>query len=223
MNTPHKLYALLVGIDKYPNPNHRLQGCVKDIEAIEEYLNERFDNQNYQLHLQILTDEQATRAAVINGFQNYLSQAGKDDVVLFYYSGHGSQESAPKEFWQIEPDHLDETLVCYDSRTENCWDLADKELAKLIAEVAKKDPHITIILDCCHSGSGTKDPIQTAKERHLETDKRERPVDSFIFSLDDLTQLSDSRDPEQHPTGWKIPTGRHVLLAACRDYETAKE
>jgi pimeloyl-ACP methyl ester carboxylesterase len=219
------LYALLVGIDNYPQPISSLQGCVNDITAIEEYLNERFDKQEYQLHLQTLKDKQATREAVIDGFRKHLRQAGKDDIVLFYYSGHGSQESAPKEFWHLEPDHLDETLVCYDSRTENGWDLADKELAKLITEVGEKDPHITLILDCCHSGSGTKDPMQEAKERRLETDKRSRPLNSFIFKLEDLEKLSDShdRDPEKHPTGWKIPTGRNVLLAACRDYETAKE
>jgi hypothetical protein len=217
-----KIYVLLVGIDNYPNPNHCLQGCVNDITAIEEYLNERFDPQEYQLHLLRLQDEQATREAIINGFRNHLCQAQKDDVVLFYYSGHGSQELAPKEFWHIEPDHLDETLVCYDSRTENGWDLADKELAKLIAEVAEKEPHITIIMDCCHSGSSTKDLMQ---ERRFPADKRERPLDSFIFTLEDLEKLTDSRerDPEKHPTGWKIPKGRHVLLAACRDYETAKE
>ncbi|MEH1814965.1 MAG: caspase family protein [Nostoc sp.] len=220
-----KIYVLLVGIDNYPDPNHCLQGCINDITAIEEYVNERFDPQEYQLHLLKLQDEQATREAIINGFRNHLCQAQKDDVVLFYYSGHGSQELAPKEFWHIEPDHLDETLVCYDSRTENGWDLADKELAKLIAEVAEKEPHITIIMDCCHSGSGTKDPMQEAKERRFPADKRERPLESFIFTLEDLEKLTDSRDrdPEKHPTGWKIPKGRHVLLAACRDYETAKE
>ncbi len=217
------LYALLVGIDNYPDSNHCLQGCVNDITAIEEYFKERFDQKEYQLYLQTLKDNQATREAVIDAFRNHLCKAQKDDVVLFYYSGHGSQELAPKEFWHLEPDHLDETLVCYDSRTENSWDLADKELAKLIAEVAEKEPHLTIILDCCHSGSGTKDPLQEAKERRFPADKRERPLDSFIFQLEDLEKLSDSRDPEKHPTGWKIPKGRHVLLAACRDHETAKE
>ncbi|WP_353737246.1 caspase family protein [Moorena sp. SIO3B2] len=48
-------------------------------------------------------DEQASREAVINRVRNHLRQAGKNDVVLFYYSGHGSQELAPKEFWDIEP------------------------------------------------------------------------------------------------------------------------
>lgn len=219
------LYALLVGIDNYPNPNHCLQGCVNDITAIEEYLNERFDKKEYQLHLQTLKDKQATRNGIIDGFRQHLSQATVDDIVLFYYSGHGSQELAPKEFWQLEPDHLDETLVCYDSRTEGGWDLADKELAALIAEVAEKNAHMTIIMDCCHSGSGTRDPMQETKVRRFPTDKRERPLDSFIFTLDDLNGLLGTRGfkPEDNPTGWRIPKGRHVLLAACRDYETAKE
>ena len=51
-----KIYALLVGIDNYPDPNHHLQGCANDITAIEEYLNERFNQQEYQLHLQTLKD-----------------------------------------------------------------------------------------------------------------------------------------------------------------------
>ncbi|AFZ28393.1 hypothetical protein Cylst_6623 (plasmid) [Cylindrospermum stagnale PCC 7417] len=219
------LYALLVGIDNYPNPNHCLQGCVNDITAIAEYLHERFERTEYQLHLQTLKDKQATREAIINGFREHLRQAEEDDVVLFYYSGHGSQEQAPQEFWHLEPDHLDETLVCYDSRTDGGWDLADKELAVLIAEVANNNPHMTIILDCCHSGSGTKDPLQEVKERRLPTDKRKRPLKSFIFTLEELNQLSGLREikPADSSTGWHLPKGRHVLLAACRDHETAKE
>ncbi len=222
-NNRRNLYALLVGIDKYPNPSHHLEGCVNDITAIEDYLNERFDKEEYQLHTLKLLDEQATREAVINGFRNHLRQAESDDVVLFYYSGHGCQEKAPPEFWQIEPDRLNETLVCYDSLTENSWCLADKELGLLIAEVAEKEPHITIILDCCHSGAGSRDPKQKTKERRLPTDKRERPIDSFIFPLDYLEKLSGLQNTQENTTGWKIPQGRHVLLAASQDYETAKE
>ncbi|MEH2332883.1 caspase family protein [Nostoc sp.] len=218
------LYALLVGIDNYPDLNHRLQGCVNDITAIEQYLSERLDQKEYQLHLQTLKDDQATRQAVIDGFRKHLCQAGQNDIVLFYYSGHGSQEPAPEEYWHLEPDHLYESLVCYDSRPKDGLSLTDKELAKLIAEVAEKDPHITIILDCCHSGSGTKDPLQERGIRRLPIDKRERPLDSFIYSLADLTELTDSRDLEKHPSGWKIPKkDGHILLAACRDYENAKE
>ena len=37
--------------------------------------------------------------------------------------------------------------------------LADKELSLLLAEVAANGPHVVVILDCCHSGGGTRDPF----------------------------------------------------------------
>jgi hypothetical protein len=216
------LYALLVGIDRYSAPVTPLRGCVNDVKAVQDYLEGRVTSEAVHLHLQVLLDEQATRQAVIDGFRNHLCKAGSNDVVLFYYSGHGSQELAPPEFWAIEPDHLNETIVCWDSRTPGGWDLADKELSKLIAEVDSQKPHISIIMDCCHSGSGTRDHQET-DTRWAPLDNRLRPLDSFIFSTNYLLSLTASRDLEQNAAGWSIPVGRHILLAACRDQETAKE
>lgn len=211
------IYALLVGIDEYPVKP--LQGCVNDIIAIKEYLELRFDNDRYNLHLSILLNKNATRQAIIDGFHQHLCQAGSEDVAFFYYAGHGSQQETPEEFWSIEPDRLNETLVCYDSRSPGVWDLADKELAKLIAEVAEKNPHITMIMDCCHSSSGTRGDLEPdrVEERQIPMDMRKRPADSFLFNS------TEGRSLEANPTDWNLPRGRHILLAACRDRETAKE
>ncbi|MEQ8974866.1 MAG: caspase family protein [Coleofasciculus sp. C1-SOL-03] len=219
------LYALLVGINEYPEPISRLSGCVNDINAVEEYLRERVAQPDgYKPHIRKLLDQEATRQAIIEGFRQHLCQAGSEDIVLFYYSGHGSQAKTPEEFWHLEPDRLEETLVCYDSRAEGGWGLADKELAYLIAKVAEKNPHICIILDCCHSGNGTRDLLQETGVRRFCKDERERPRDSYIFSPEELEFLSASRgNPEDHLSGWKIPKGRHVLLAACQDCETAND
>ena len=218
------VYALLVGIDNYPPPTPPLRGCVNDINAIESYLRGRLASEGFQLHLKALKNQEANRQTIIDSFRQHLCQAGQEDVALFYYSGHGSQEPTPPDFWHIEPDHLDETLVCWDSRTSEGWDLADKELAKLIAEVAEKEPHITIVLDCCHSGSGTRNPLLETGIRRVPADQRRRPLESFLFSLQELPELSTAfRSPAEHPSGWTIPKGRHVLLAACRDNEEAKE
>jgi pimeloyl-ACP methyl ester carboxylesterase len=217
------IYALLVGIDKYPSPVPQLQGCVNDVMAVKEYLEGRVTSDEFQLNLRILTDQEATRQAIVDGFQQHLCQATSNDVAFFYYSGHGSQELAPEDFWHLEPDHLDETLVCWDSRKEGGWDLADKELAYLISKVAQKNPHITIIMDCCHSGSGTRDPLQETAVRRVPTDKRLRPLESFIFSPEEVGSLSTSRSLEDNPSGWDLPKGRHIFLAGCRDNEEAKE
>src|SRR4051812_13451337 len=111
------VFALLVGIDAYRKPVPPLNGCVNDIESIAAYLGERVDgHEGATLKLRTLTNDRATRDAVIAGFREHLAGAKAGDVALFYYAGHGSQEPAPPEFWHLEPDKLDETLVCYDSR-----------------------------------------------------------------------------------------------------------
>jgi len=218
------IYALLVAIDKYISPVPSLNGCVNDILAIQEYLQARVATDGYQLHLRTLLNRDATRQAVIDGFRQHLCQASSEDVAFFYYAGHGSQEQAPPEFWVMEPDGIDETLVCYDSRSSGGWDLADKELAKLIAEVAEKNPHITIIVDCCHSGTVNRGDLEIATAiRQTSTDTRQRPLESFIFSLSELDKLSAALSPEKNPTSWKLPTAKHIFLAACRDNEKAKE
>ena len=217
------IYALLVGIDEYLNVSP-LQGCVNDITAIKEYLEARVDSDGFHLHLHTLLNKDATRQAIIDGFRQHLCQAGNEDVAFFYYAGHGSQEEAPEEFWSIEPDRLNETLVCYDSRSPGGWDLADKEMAKLIAEIAQKNPHITIIMDCCHSSSGTRGDIEAdTAERKAPIDRRKRPLESFILSNKDAEQLSTERSLATNPTGWTLPRAKHIFLAACRDRQTAKE
>ncbi|EAZ89782.1 caspase family protein [Crocosphaera chwakensis] len=225
----HRLYGLLVGIDDYPAPVPKLAGCVNDVDAIENYLRNRLDTEQYELHLQRLTtngqDELPTRKAIIAGFLEHLCQATEEDVVLFYYSGHGSTEAAPPEFWHLEPDRMDETLVCWDSRTSD-WDLADKELGYLIAQVAKKNPHTIIILDSCHSGSGTRDVVPPTGVRHTAADRRTRSIEEFIFSLSDLEAIhigAKSQSTTDTFSGWNLPQGRHILLSACRDLELASE
>jgi pimeloyl-ACP methyl ester carboxylesterase len=229
------IYALLVGIDTYHPASvpaiSSLKGCVNDIKAIEAYLRERTKADEWKLvepsNLPwILTNEQATRQAIINSFEQHLCNANSDDIVLFYYCGHGAQEKATEDFWHLEPDRLNETLVCYDSRTEGSRDLADKELAYLISQVAQKNPHVVMIFDCCHSGSGTRDLAPEIIVRRAPVDSRERPLSSYIFAqdqtaLDEL--LTPSRNLEKKTTGLVLPKGRHVMLSACRDYELAKE
>ncbi len=229
------IYALLVGINEYDPasipPVPSLKGCVNDIRAIEEYLRERTKGSDWTLvepadRPWVLTDQNATRQAVIKGFEEHLCNAESDDVVFFYYAGHGAQEKAPEEFWDLEADHLDETLVCYDSRTPASRDLADKELAYLISKVAKKNPHVLVILDCCHSGSGTRDLSPDIGVRRGPVDSRDRPLSSFILSeeptvLDQL--LTSSRDLARKTTGVVLPKGKHVMFSACRDHELAKE
>lgn len=218
------IYALLVGIDAYPPPVRPLNGCVNDIQRMHDLLQERVGYGSDRFEPLVLTNAQATRQGIIDAFRSHLGQAGAGDVTLFYYSGHGSQAPSPPEFWPLEPDRLDETLVCVDSRSPNGWDLADKELARLLAEVAESDAHVLVILDCCHAGSGTRAPEIEVRVRRAPRDDRQRPLDTFIVSAEAAAELGNSTRSLETGSGWTLqPRGRHVVFSACRAEEEAKE
>ena len=78
-----RLYALLVGINNYPDP-HKLNGCLNDIDSARSYLEETHPD---AVVFYVLKDQEATRANVIDAFRRHLGQAASDDVALFEYSG----------------------------------------------------------------------------------------------------------------------------------------
>src|SRR5690606_19368727 len=126
------------------------------LHALKTYLEDRFGNERFQLHLRVLENEAATRAGIIAGFDHFQS-AVDGDSCLFFFAGHGSWFEAPEAFWDVESDRRNETLVCYDSRLEGGRDLIDKELSYLIWRATKdKDVHFLAVTDCCHSGSNTR-------------------------------------------------------------------
>lgn len=210
------LYALLVGINEYQGEVADLAGCHYDVQQFAELLQYRFAAKTD--NIQILLSEQATRDHIIAGFEQHLTQAGEGDTALFYYSGHGSQATTADELLAIEADGLDETLVCHDSRLDGHYDLADDELRYLIAQVSEKNPHISIILDCCHAGGGTRQQVTV---RLTETDLRQRPLESYCFYH--TLSLDNSDDKESHHVIEHLAEGAHVLLSACRESELAKE
>ena len=120
-------HALLVGINKYPNfpPERQLRGCLNDVALLRATLRDRFGFA--ETSMMVLTNEQATRAAILAAMKKLADDTGPDDVVLFYYSGHGSQMSDREG---DEPDFYDETIIPYDSgrMTYENRDISDDEI-----------------------------------------------------------------------------------------------
>jgi hypothetical protein len=224
-----RIYALLIGINRYadaPNPKDTpepLRGCVNDVRVFKEYLEQKSRLDGVELSLQELLDEAATRAAVINGFRSHLCQAKSGDTVVVYYSGHGSQEKVSpelKEFLKLNINYL-ETLVCWDSRTENGSDLANKELAVLIAEVSQNHPQIVVILDSCHSGGALRN---NSVGRWFPNRQVDRPLSSFIFAEQQVEDLFLSVNLDRTKVNWLTGLERqYILLAACRSDQLAIE
>ncbi|MEL7499473.1 MAG: caspase family protein [Planctomycetota bacterium] len=214
-----RLYALLSGVNDYTPNVGSLKGCLNDVDHYERFLCEHFPPE--QLFIRTLKDSEVTRQAIIDGFRNHLSQAGPDDYVLFQFSGHGARWKSAPEFHSYYPDGFDEGLVCWDSRREHdkpgSYDLADKELAVLVQDVSNNDQHVVVILDCCHSGSGTRsaDLFRQMKPRMTHQVDHPRPLESYL----DGYYANKLKANEQLLT----PSSRHILLAACERHKQAFE
>ncbi|NET05033.1 MAG: DUF4384 domain-containing protein [Symploca sp. SIO2B6] len=161
-STSRKL-ALLVGINKYPQ-NQRgfsdLQGCVNDVELQQQLLIHRFGFNPKDI--KILTDAQANRNGILTAFQEHLiNQAKPGDVVVFHFSGHGSRVVDPEP---ITADGLNSTLVPVDEsplyQQGIVNDIMGKTLFLLMSALARKTDQVTVVLDSCFSGGGTRGNIR---------------------------------------------------------------
>jgi len=170
-STSRKL-ALLVGINQYPAGIKSLGGCVTDVRMQYELLVHRFGFN--PADIVILSDEpdtlpgnrpiQApTRANILEAFEQHLiAQSREGDVVVFHYSGHGSQVIDPNPIPQFSP--YNGTLMPADARLPAAEGRAlgntavDDIMGKtifLLTHLLKTD-RVTTILDACYSGGGTR-------------------------------------------------------------------
>jgi Caspase domain len=222
------VYALLIGINEY-DPTIKLEGkahfpaltgCVPDVMAIQEWLTQ---DTSIDLKPLVLTDKIATKSAIVAGFQQHLTQATEGDVVLIYYSGHGTMEVADTSVWTSETDGRLECMACYYDRSGvDTFLLADKELRYLLHQVwAKTQAHITAIFDCCNSGDNTRSMTPTLEkrvQRKIDFTFKQRDWSNFIFS--DTLKPNDFKNKGLEDV---LPSGRYIQFAAAESNEPAEE
>ena len=83
--------------------------------------------------MRILIDENATKANIIKSMDAVFSQAAVDDIILFYFSGHGLKDS----FLPVDYDGADYTLKHVEVST-----IINASMAK----------HKICMVDACHAG-----------------------------------------------------------------------
>lgn len=214
--------ALLVGINDYApvgagGPD--LRGCVNDVRDMANTLSVMGVVPAMPGAMQILTDARATRAAIINGLKWLIKGAARGDVLVFYYSGHGSQVV---DLNGDEPDGRDETICPHDFASAGM--IKDDDFNALFAAVPA-GVNLDVILDSCHSGNGTRD-LQSGMAGGAAVVARyvEPPIDVgfFIDAAPSLPvrALFRRRDLKAAVT---VPALTHVLWAGCRDNQTSAE
>jgi hypothetical protein len=218
--------ALLVGINDYtasrlvpanvrssvpPAPGRdwpNLTGAANDVHTLEEMLVLLYGFERRDIVT--LTDQSATRAAILQAVEQHLVKpAERGDVLFFYFAGHGSQV---RNSLSDEADKLDESIVPADSQA-GASDIRDKELRPLFNRILDRDARLTVLLDNCHSGSGARGLSSGAHPRGVQTDWRDvadrtslgpRPEARgalVLSAAEDVDSAWETRDEQGKPHG----------------------
>ncbi|CAE7338422.1 MCA1 [Symbiodinium sp. CCMP2456] len=220
--------AVTVGVN-YIGTENELRGCINDSDTFITLLTEDFgfsvsdirqlrDDHPQRPQLWTiagfneasLTSTAATRQAadadkkapklqkhrnISAALQWLVKGAAAGDHLLFHYSGHGSQR---RDSSGDEADGKDETIVPCDFNRSGM--IADDELRRMLVDGLPKSCRLTVIMDCCHSGTG------------MDLSYKARVLHDGSLTI---RAVSSRR---RHPTGAEV-----VLLSGCRDVQTSAD
>jgi formylglycine-generating enzyme required for sulfatase activity len=134
-----QLYVLAVGIEEYADRSvPQLSYCAEDARDVAAALGRQTALYEVMV-VKVLTDRQATRAAIRSELDNFAKCVTDNDLFVFFFSGHGIQNGLMPYDYNFDDDQA--TVLGKDDLSKK---LNDLECSKLV------------LLDACYSGSFAK-------------------------------------------------------------------
>ncbi|MCB9263762.1 MAG: alpha/beta hydrolase [Lewinellaceae bacterium] len=188
-----------------------------------------------------------TRRNIIDAFLHFEDANEKQgDICLLYYSGHGSyvhtfqvqDPNGAAVFSDYEPTGEMQTLVTIDSREEGKHDILDKELGYLIAKTLsgkmpgsegageKEGVHFLSIMDCCHSGSNTRDDKEAPTARMAPSGSGiilTTQIEGYNTGEEDHVFYKKFKEGQKRVAQEGLKHARYINLSASRNTERAHE
>lgn len=217
------MFVLQVGIGKYVSAAE-LRGSVTDVVEMRKVL----EGERYGIdpkNVVTLTDAQGTKPLIFKEFQTHLianarahfeRTGNRDAVVLFQFSGHGSQ--VPDRDGDEMDDGKDETLVTHNSKDieGKNFDITDDEIFALTSELRRWTDNIVYIFDSCHSGSGTRNSDDVRRVIARKT------VPVAIPGVGTATRSGEVK-AQDIGTGVLPPGDDYIVITAARANELASQ
>lgn len=142
------IWAVVIGINTYPHIR-RLKYAVDDALLFSEYLVKY--THIPQENVTLLSDHEATLTQIRSTLGTRLkSVAGKDDMVIIFFAGHGATE---KDVMSPDGDGLEKYLLPYDANPEDLYATAlpMREISHIFKRIQAE--RLVFIADSCYSGA----------------------------------------------------------------------
>jgi uncharacterized caspase-like protein len=130
-----KKFAVVVGVSTYRMSSANLRYADDDAYRYYAYLKSCKGGCLDDDQMAVLVDEAATRDNILKTMREIFSKAGPDDMVIFFFSGHGSNG-----------------LFCPYDITENGQNILSHDDIRAVFKASAAKTKI-VLADACHSGS----------------------------------------------------------------------
>ena len=148
-----RTYTLIIGVSRYQNSQHDLAQTASDAKAFQKVM------RHHTQDINILTSKYATKDNVLNNLSAICKNAGTQDRIIFYFSGHGTKGG----------------LVAHDGIIYN-----DQITAILKTSVAKE---IYCFIDACHAGTMANAKADETLDYNEFIENAKSGKDNMVFFL----------------------------------------
>ena len=140
------LWLLAVGVSDYREAKLGLEFADDDARDIARVLRAAAHGGRYrEVRSLVLTNENVTRASLLDGLANFLGEAGPDDVAVLFFAGHGVRDLSTGSYYFLpHPASADNLL------TEG---LRMTDFDEMLRIVRRHVRAVVVMLDTCHAGA----------------------------------------------------------------------
>ncbi len=235
------MHALMVGVSEYPSldKNFQLEGPRNDVARMRDILKRRgFKPQQVSVLADGLPGASLpTRTNILAGLDHLAKTATKDDFVLLYFAGHGSQQPADRKTAEgrSETDGLFEIFLPRDvgkwsgakGSVENA--LVKTELRDAVDRILATGAFVWGIFDSCHSATLVRGANPDVRLRYVSPDQLGIPQSALDEATRDSVRMRGgpavARMPEApiSTSTERTGDGGSVFFYAAQTRETTPE
>lgn len=201
--------ALLIGINQYPDPDNRLEGCINDVFKVSAALQESgFKPED----IRTVFDDRATTSGILDRLHWLLDDVCSGNIRFLYYSGHGAQIPSYGAYDKV--DHFNECLVPYDFDWSPEKAVMDRQFFDFYSQLPYGS-HFIAMFDCCHSGGLTRGGAHRVRGISPPDDVRHRmlrwnPADQMWEERDLSKTNQDMEEKQKIPPVAQVPVQQRL-------------
>jgi WD40 repeat protein len=139
-----KLYAVVVGVSDYANPDYKLKYAAQDAKDFADALKHQEGGMYGKVDIRLLTDEKATRDDIVESLEWLEGEVTSRDVGMVFMAGHGVTDNKQRFYYlpvNGDMEKLRATAVSRDDLLSTMSGLAGKAM---------------MFIDACHSAASTR-------------------------------------------------------------------